>query len=120
MHFNEEFHPFDTLTSAMGGRRFWSLLWGLWLFLGICVHYAQMFPRENVVSPRAITAVAVGILGCLTYIWLLIRGLSSKDRRQELFVKRDETPRVRLVFRILVWLVPVLAFVAALAPALIR
>lgn len=117
---NHEMHPFDALTSALGGRRLSPVLWGLWLFLAICGHYAQMLPRRESVGAGAMIAVIVGIAGSLTYSWLLIRGLSSKARREEMLAKQSGVAQVRLAFRVMVWTIPVLALGAVLAPAVIR
>jgi hypothetical protein len=115
-----ETHPFDALTSALGGRRLYSVLWGLWLFFAMCGHYALMLPRREVVTGGGKIATTVGIAGLLVYLCLLIRGLASKERRAELFTKQSDAPPVRIVFRVLVWTIPVLGLGALLAPVLIK
>lgn len=117
---SDDLHPFDTLTAALGRRRLYSLLWGFWLFLAMCGHYALMLPRREVVTTGAKVAIAFGIGGLLTHSWLLIRGLASKERRKDLLTKIDGALEVRVFFRVLVWLVPLLGLGALLSPILIQ
>lgn len=113
-------HPLDLLTSALGGRRLYSVLWSLWLFLAICGHYAMMLPRKESGTVGAKIAVLVGISGVLVYSWMLLRGLGSEERRKDLLLVHPELPKASLALRILVWAIPILAIGAVLSPIFIR
>lgn len=113
-------HSFEVLTAALGGRRVYPLIWGLWLFLAICGYYAQMLSRREAGAAGDEITLVVGILGLATYAWLLIRGLSSKARREALLAKQPDPAQVSRFFRLVVWIVPPLALGAALAPAVVR
>ena len=116
----DEPHPFDLLASALGGRRLYTLLWGFWLFAAVCGHYVQTLPHRESVTAGSKIAVVVCTTGLLTYSWLLIRGLSTVKRRSDLFEKRPPVQKVGLAFQLMVWVIPVLALGAVLAPAVIR
>ena len=96
------------------------MLWGLWLFLAMCGHYTLMLSKRAVVTGGAKIAITVGIAGLVVYLWLLIRGLVSKERRADLLAKRSDALPVRVIFRVLVWSIPVLGLGALLAPVLIK
>ena len=115
-----EVHPWDFLDATLGGRRVYSLIWTFWLFGAICVHYAQMLPGREEITPGAASAATIGVIGLLLYSWLLIRGLTSQERRGALLAKMSDPPRVSIMSRILIWSVPFLALCAAIAPAIIR
>ncbi len=108
------------LTAALGGRRVYTLLWALWLFVAIIAHYVQDIARSDVVSGRSKAALAVCIVGVVVYLVLLLRGVSSEERRRALLSRQSDLPAVSVTFQILVWVVALLALGAALASAIIR
>jgi len=113
-------HPIDMLTAALGGRRVYTLLWALWLFVATIAHYTQAIARSEVISGRTKTALAICIVGFVVYSVLLLRGVSSEARRKALFSRQSDLPSVSATLRVLVWTVAFLALGAALAPAIIR
>ena len=113
-------HPIDMLTAALGGRRVYSLLWAVWLFGATIAHYVQDIAKSEVVSARSKAALAICIVGLVVYSVILLRGVSSKERRKALLSRQSDLPSVSAALRVLVWVAAFLALGAALAPAAIR
>lgn len=117
---SQQAHPIDMLTAALGGRRVYTLLWALWLFVGTIAHYIQDFARSEVVSGRTKGALAICVVGLVVYSVILLHGVSSKDRRKALLSRQADLPSASSALRVLVWVVAFLALGAALAPAISR
>ncbi len=113
-------HPIDMLTAALGGRRVYTLVWALWLFATTIAHYAQVMARSEFASGKTKGAFAICIVGLLVYSVLLLRGMSSEERRKELFAVQPNLPPASATLQVLVWVVAFLALGAALAPVFAR
>ena len=117
---SQQAHPIEMLTAALGGRRIYTLLWALWLFVAMIVHYSQDVAKSDVVHGRTKAALATCVVGLVVYMAILLRALSSKERRMELLARQPNLLATGVTLRILVWVVSLLALGAALAPTFIR
>ena len=116
----EEAPPLDVLTAALGGRRINTLLWALWLFGGTIANYAMTMARSEVVTAKTKGVLVICVLGFILYGWMLVRGLSSPERRIRLISKQADLPSASTPVRVFVWLIDVLALGAALIPIYFR
>ena len=116
----EEPLPLDLLTAALGGRRINTLLWALWLFGGAIANYVMTMARAEVIPGRTKATFAMLVLGFVFYGGILVRGLSSPERRAGLLWKQSHLPPASLPIRSAVWLVALLALGAALSPIYFR
>ena len=120
MQKTESFHPLDSITAALGGRRLAMLAWILWKFGCIVGHYAITIGRGEELSFRGGVALTTCGAGFLLYLTILCRDLSRRDRRVALFSRQTDLPEPSRVMRILVILVPTAGVGAVLAPLVIR
>ena len=120
MSTRDDVHPLESLAAALGGRLLYAFLWILWLCAALIGHYVQDMTRAASVQRGSKVTLAICVTGLLFYAFLLIRSLVSKERRDELFSLQRDWPKPRLLLRVLIWLVPMLALGALLAPSLIR
>ena len=116
MSTSHQIQPLELLTAALGGRRLYTYLWALWLFAAILGHYAL---SESIQGSSKI-ALFTCVTGFAIYSLLLIRDLFSKERRASLLSMQSGFRTPSPTLRILVWIVPVLALGAVLAPALLE
>ena len=111
---------FNTVTAAVGGRKIFAVLWTSWLLVGILAHYLQDFAGVDPVRPRSLYAFSLMVVGAISLAVYLMRSLLSERGRCELFARRPDLPPVGAVMKIAVWVIPVLAFGAAVAPIALR
>ena len=115
-----QYPPHGMLTAALGGRRVYALIWGVWLFAAIIGHYVQEITRSDVIERSTKVAFATCVIGLVVTSALLLRGFISKKGREALLAKQPNLPPATAFFRTLVWIVPIMALGAALAPMLIK
>ena len=112
--------PLDALTAAVGGRRLFAMLWISWLLIAVLAHYAQDFPRAETVRPRSQYVFEMLAAVFLAHLVLFVRSLLSREKRKSLLRKRPDLPVPVPLLRIAVWLIPILALGAVLAPHVIK
>ena len=120
MSASPQVQPLDMLTAALGGRRINTLLWTLWLLAATIAHYVQDMAQSDVVQGTTKTAFATCVVVLVVYSVILLRGITSEERRKALFSRQPDLPPASVTLQILVWVVAFLALGAALAPAIIR
>lgn len=111
---------FALLTSAVGGRALSAMLWISWLLIAVLVHYAQDLARSDSPRPRSLYAFGLIIAAMIFHLVIFLRSLLSQEGRRGLFARRSDLPRVGALVRFSIWVIPILAFGAAVAPAVIR
>jgi hypothetical protein len=120
MNASSEANLMDTLTSALGGRRVYMFLWILWLLAALIGHYLQDMAKNGVTQWSTRRAFAMIVIALVIYLVLFLRSLTSREKRKGLLCKQAGLPEVGAGLRLLVWIVPIMALGALLAPAVIR
>jgi NADH:ubiquinone oxidoreductase subunit 6 (subunit J) len=104
--------------SALGGRPVYLYMWLILLFSGISGHYILLTLGQETMGGRQVMPLVIGVLGLIVCMAILLRFICSKSGREYLLEKEKDLPDVRLIFRILVFLVPILAMGAIIVPLL--
>ena len=106
---------FGALTSAVGGRPIFAMLWISWLLVCVLAHYTQEFIIADNVSLRSRYVFGLIAAATVYHLFVYARSISSTEGRRRFVTRRTDLPSVGASVRIAAWIIPVLAFGAAIA-----
>jgi hypothetical protein len=108
-------NPIAAIAAALGGRVIKAWAWLLWMCVCFVGAILQDFRTQEVIRHKSKVVLAMGIAGVVLFSLFLIRSCLSPELRAE----RVEV-RVGPVFRLGVWIVPLIGLGALLAPVILR